>query len=302
MVQQELSFPALGEDELEVTIHGARELRNPNVVSDPAGLATFVSVFLEYAVDMEGNYKNTAALHTHSSKQKGSQPSFGNQVLSIHFPCSRSMQALLKDRSAVKRLMRSKLVCVVWHKRFLLGALEVGRADVKLKEMSMKSELKIALKLKDQAANGGLGVRTGELDVTLRLRKPFEGVDLRQVPLSLIVVDEFEAAPPQQIVADVSAALAVDVTSHPSSASASTNAAAAASASAAVAPPPSQSAPPPVTATPAATPSVVVVVGGVDLSDPHDIIKMLRLSSLSFSPTVSSSASILSLCCNTLQK
>jgi len=263
-IQSELSFPELGEDEVSVRVLAAKDLRNPAVVSDPRDTNAFVTVHLDYATDMDGTYRAQPPLHTHTSKSKGSAPRF-EQTLTVPFPCSRSPSALQRDRTILKRLMRSKLVFTVWHKRFLLGALEVGRADVKLKEMSLKSELKLSLKLKDEKS----GVRAGELEVEIRLKKPFEGMDLRTNNLPLIVVDEFEEEEPQQQQQSqhapaAAAAVAAPVATQSVQAASSTASSAASAAPAAP-------------AAPAAAPSAAGSASnasGVDLSDPHEILKM----------------------------
>jgi hypothetical protein len=276
-VQSELSFLSLGEDEVRVEVIQARELRNSAVLSDPRDTQAYVTAHIEYATDMDGNYRAQAPVHTHTAKGKGSEPQF-HQTLVLPFPCSRSSVALQRDKTVLKRLMRSKVVLVVWHKRFLLGGIEIGRTDVKLKEMALKAELKLTLKLKDEKQNNGLGARTGELDVVLRLRKPFEGIDLRTNKLPLIVVDEFEeptevTQPPAAAAASAAAAAAAM--------SVSATAATPATAAPAVAPVHAAAAAAALTAAASSAATAVAPVaatssssGGIDLSDPHDVVKM----------------------------
>lgn len=183
VIQSELSFPQLGEDTLEVVIGSGRDLHNTRVVSTN-DLVPLVSISFEYATDLEGGVKTTSPVWT--PPLKGSNPKF-EHLLKLSLPYSRSSGT--KDtKMSIKKLLRSKVLVQVHHKRFLLGPTELCRSDIRLKEMSLKSEYVTILKLKDLQGQQ----RCGELEVTLRLKKPFEGLDIRQVRQNIIVVDEFE--------------------------------------------------------------------------------------------------------------
>ena len=261
-VQQELCFPDLGDDEISVVVERGTDLHNRAATGDPKDLSTYVSMFVEYAVDMEGNYRAAGAHSTPLAKQKGSSPNWAH-TQRIPLPISRAGNK--QDKTGLKRLLRSRLVFQVYHKRFLLGSIEVGRAEVRLKELSLRSELSLALKLKDAKT----AERTGELHVVVRLRRPFEGIDLRENKLSLIIVDEFEDG--------AAAAAAAPTHAHaPAPAAAHTPAPPAVAAAAVAASPAVSASAPPVAAAPSSSAGVAAAVGvpAVDLSDPHDVVKM----------------------------
>lgn len=262
-VQQELCFPELGDDEVGVVIERGADLHNRAATGDPKDLSTYVSMFVEYAVDMEGNYRAAGAHSTPIAKQKGPAPNWAH-TQRLALPISRTGGK--QDKTGLKRLLRSRLVFQVYHKRFLLGSIEVGRAEVRLKELSLRSELRLALKLKDAKT----AERTGELHVVVRLRRPFEGIDLRENKLSLIIVDEFEDG------AAAAAAPAHAPTPAPAPAAAHTPAPPVVAAAAVAASPPVSASAPPVAAAASSSAGVSAAVGvpAVDLSDPHDVVKM----------------------------
>jgi hypothetical protein len=211
-IQTELSFPRLSEDACEVLIHSGKDLHNPRIVSSPGDLAPTVGVALEYAVDMDGNMKTGTMQMT--PQMKGQAPQW-NHTVQLMFPCSRSN---VKDKTILKKLLRSRLLLVLYHKRFLLGSIEVARGEIRLKDISTKSEASISLKLKDTST----GARCGEIDVTVRMRKPLEGIDLRVEKKEILVVDEFEEDAPQAAAAPgVQAAPSVAVAAPAESSSSS---------------------------------------------------------------------------------
>jgi len=314
-VQQELAFPHLHEDCIEVSVLRAKDLQHSSATKHAKDLQPFVQVWLEYAVDLDGNTKNTSA-HT-SSAMKGAspcweQPSSSSSASSpspqssssstqpspsssarwiIPLPYSRrTSQARESLRSSLKMLHRSRLIFSVQHKRsFLFSPVEIGRAEWRVKEFATRSEQRSTLKLRDPSTNS----RSGELEVMVRMRRPLEGIDLREVPLQLWVVDEFveegtttattttpqqtqhthaamndQTAAPQKPRATATAPVPSSVTpsrssstttvpSAPSTAAPSTNAAAASSSST------------------LASSSAVDLPPGLDLDNPHEIVHMI---------------------------
>lgn len=265
-MQQELSFPAMNDTTLEVVIACGRDLHNSRIVSAPKDLAPSVQIALDYAIDLDGNTKVGPSQSTPSLK--GPEPAW-SQTLRLSLPFV-PRQGEKPDRAAVKKLLRSRVTFTLLHKRFLLGLTEVARGDVRLKEFGSKAEVVTQVKLKEATT----GARCGELDVTLRLRRPFEGIDLRSVKQTVLVVDEFEDVPTVEVQPVIPPAPTPSHSAPPPAVTSTTN----------LAPAPCDNLLQPPATIPRASSSDDVsgiaspaaasdIVDGVDLSSPHAIAK-----------------------------
>ena len=90
-----------------------------------------------------------------------------------------------KDRRTRKSVERSRIVFAVFHSRWILGATELGRAELKLKELSTLAEKTEILRIRSG------NERVGDLKVTVKLRRPLDALDIRKVNKEYVVVDEF---------------------------------------------------------------------------------------------------------------
>ena len=92
-----------------------------------------------------------------------------------------------RSKAMVKTVSRSRLVLILHRQRMIMGSVEVGRGEMRLKDLLTRCEKKEAVKIKDAE-----GKRVGEVTVEARLRRPLERMEVREATRQLLVVDEFE--------------------------------------------------------------------------------------------------------------
>ena len=113
-----------------------------------------------------------------SSSVKGPQPEWkGRWLVSIG----------ARTKVSVKAVARSRVVVVLYRQRLILGSAEVGRGELKLKDLAAHCDKREAVKLRDPE-----GRRVGEVAVEARLRRPLERMETREVVRSFLVIDEFD--------------------------------------------------------------------------------------------------------------
>ena len=189
-----------------------------------------------------------------------------------------------RSRAVVKAVQRSRVVVILYRQRMILGSVEVGRGEMKMKELAGRCDRREWVRLKD-----GEGKRVGEVCVEVRLRRPLERLDMREVNRQLLVIDEFEQSaaqrlqpPPVQVASPSSASHASS--NSPSSASPFPSSSSSSPATAQMAVQPLASAYPtyhPPSSSPAAPtsssahPPLPAGLTAADLSDPHSILGML---------------------------
>ena len=192
-----------------------------------------------------------------------------------------------RTKTVVKAVQRSRVVVVLYRQRLIMGNVEVGRGEMKLKELAGRCDLRGWVKVKDGEAK-----RVGEVCVEVRMRRPLERMDMREVTKKLLVIDEFEQdaaahlqpPQPQRPVTSPSSASHNSGSQSPTSQSPSPTSPAPATAttrstsptpstptSLAAAPPSASPSSPPS----AAHPPLPAGVTDADISDPHSILGIL---------------------------
>ena len=92
-----------------------------------------------------------------------------------------------RTKQAVRAVQRSRLVLLLHRHRMLLGNVEEGRGELRLKELAGRCDKRETVKLKDAE-----GKRVGEATVEVRLRRPLERMEVKENSRQLLVIDEFE--------------------------------------------------------------------------------------------------------------
>ena len=98
-----------------------------------------------------------------------------------------TLQLGKRSKSMVKAVSRSRVLLVLYRQRMILGSVEVGRGEMRLKELSAKCDKREAIKVKDAE-----GKRVGEVTVEVRLRRPLEKMEIREAIRNIVTIDEFE--------------------------------------------------------------------------------------------------------------
>lgn len=169
-VQHELRFDDLADDVVQVTVHKCTELQAKTTVSNNSDdLNPFIVAKYDYS-------DNDISFTTEAKKKTGSPVFEHNHQFKIE----------KRSKMTARKIRQSKLSFTVFHKRFLLSAVEIGHCEMKVKDLMEKAELVENIKLKSPS-----GARAGEITVTVRVRQPFEALDIRDTAKTLIIVEEF---------------------------------------------------------------------------------------------------------------
>ena len=121
----------------------------------------------------------------------------GGQVLSYNSGSAKGPQMEWKGRwmvpmgkrtkATIKAVARSRVLVILYRQRMIIGSAEVGRGELKLKDLTMRCDKREGVKVKDAE-----GKRVGEVTVEVRLRRPLERMDIRESIKTLLVIDEFD--------------------------------------------------------------------------------------------------------------
>ncbi|KAL6059494.1 Coiled-coil and C2 domain-containing protein 1A, partial [Balamuthia mandrillaris] len=173
---EEIVFAHLRMNELEVSIVGCTNLPVPTSISSPD---TYVYITFPYPSAQQPQKAQTDSV-------KGSiNPSYET---SFKFNIDRGKKSFLFF------CQRKKLLCEIYHKRFLQRHILLGRAELNLSPLLSHSESHVQA---DVLPPQGAGRRPtgGKLEARLRLRVPLEGKDLRRKEERVLVIDSYEPVP-----------------------------------------------------------------------------------------------------------
>ena len=153
-------YPELTDEQLLLLLHSSKDLTD---------------AFYAVTVQWEGG----SQVSTYSSgSAKGPD---------VEWKARYTVQLGKRSKAMVKAVIRSRVLVILYRQRMILGSVEVGRGELRLKELSAKCDKKESVKLKD-----GEGKRVGEMTLEVRLRRPLEKMDIREAVRDIVVVDEFE--------------------------------------------------------------------------------------------------------------
>ena len=244
----------VGDDQLHLHLVSARDL-------DPAA---------SYTVTLQWEGGGQVVAYS-SGSERGPAP---------EWKCRWPVVFGVRSKTVVKAVQRSRVVAILYRQRLIMGSVEVGRGEMKLKELVGRCDKRDWVKVKD-----GDSKRVGEVCVEVRLRRPLERLDMREVNKQLLLIDEFEQGagtnlrpPPVPVTSPSSAS---HPAGSPSSASRSPAPSPPSPATTRFAPPAPTPVSPPdapsstATPSPSAHPPLPPGVTDADISDPHSILAIL---------------------------
>lgn len=137
----ELAFPHINDDAIEVTLIQARDLNGKVIGVKDKDIKAIATAWVEYYIT---DKRNDCSVHLNANaKSKGASPAFAQSFV-VPFAFTRSNA---RDKTAVRRLLRSRVCVVVQHKGHLLRPTVIGRGVIRLNEVHNKSEAKLVIKV-----------------------------------------------------------------------------------------------------------------------------------------------------------
>ncbi len=169
-VKEEIKFDSIDENSIKMEIRAATDLKPAKESGlSPEDLNSFVVCKFELG-DSESTF-------TTEVRKKSSAPQFNQENF---------FKIDGRSKATIRKIKAGKINFTLYHKRFLLSAIEIGHGDLKLKELANRAEIVEAVKLR-----GAEGRKAGEIQISVKVKKPFETPDIREVEREIIVVDEF---------------------------------------------------------------------------------------------------------------
>ena len=231
---------------------------------------------LSAARDLDSSASYTVTLQWEGGGQVVAYSSGGERGPAPEWKCRWPVVFGVRSKNVVKNVQRSRVVVVLYRQRLIMGSVEVGRGEMKLKDLAGRCDKREWVKVKD-----GDSKRVGEVCVEVRLRRALERLDMREVNRQLLVIDEFEQSatptlqPPQVQVTSPSSAS--HASASPSSASRSPSPSSPSPATTrAASPAPTPTSPAASSSPPSSThPPLPAGVTDADISDPHSILGIL---------------------------
>eukprot|EP00003_Mantamonas_plastica_P005520 TRINITY_DN1441_c3_g1_i3.p1 TRINITY_DN1441_c3_g1~~TRINITY_DN1441_c3_g1_i3.p1 ORF type:complete len:884 (-),score=376.22 TRINITY_DN1441_c3_g1_i3:3591-6026(-) len=166
--RQVISLADVGESEMELNIVGASNIRPP---SGYESLDLYVTYNLAYPSADDGAQGQTGVCKS---------------TLNPEWNFCESVPIDRKKKSFVRFCERKKMSFVLMHSRFLFADVEVGRAELPLKNLVNKTKVHVRIEVLDGRKKTG-----GKLEIKLRLRDPLGGKQIDEVQEKYLIIDDY---------------------------------------------------------------------------------------------------------------